>query len=220
MAGNEDRISKPTATPPASHGQPPSATHRLWIAGGVTAGALLLLAGKLCLQIWYPSLKFGDSLSVGLLIVAVLPWLAQLLSSVRLPGGWELVFREIRENQEKQGTLLSNQQEQIRALRTAVRGIVTKYEYDKLVGLNQEGDFLCSYSDDMFQELKRLRALNLVCHHEGTGLARMQHDHKGSDAKFNVKQYFYITPEGRRYLKIRGGAEEDEALDGPESLPQ
>jgi hypothetical protein len=155
----------------------------------------------------YPSLAVADSFSVGLLIVAVLPWLSELLVSAKLPGGWELVFREIKENQAKQSDLLLSQQEQILALRAAVRGIVTKYEHDKLVGLSKNAPFLCYYADDMFEELKHLRALNLISHHDGSGLAKMRSDHKGKNGKFDLKHYFYITDDGREYLRLRGETE-------------
>jgi hypothetical protein len=211
MAGESTRPTAPGTTPASTDRESKSAAYRLWVSGGVTAGALVLLAVKLYLQSLYPSLKLDDALTVGLLIVAVLPWIAQLLSSAKLPGGWEFVFREMKDKQEKQQGILLNQQEQIQALRTALRGIVTKYEFDKLVGLSKDGPFLCKYSDDMFNELKRLRALNLVCHHEGTGLAQMARDYKGKDQQFDLKRYFYIMEEGRKYLKIRGDAEKEES---------
>jgi hypothetical protein len=203
MAGESPRPTVLGTTPASTEQEPKAAAYRHWVAGGVTAGALVLLAVKLLLQSALPSLKLDDALSVGLLIVAVLPWLSQLLTSAKLPGGWEFVFREIKENQEKQEGILLNQQEQIQALRTAVRGIVTKYEFDKLVGLSKDGPFLCKYSDDMFDELKRLRALSLIRHHEGTGLAQMAREHKDKDHQFDLKRYFYVTEEGRSYVKIR-----------------
>jgi hypothetical protein len=176
---------------------------RLWVAGGITAGALVLLGLKLWVHTRYPAVAFDDALSVGLLMVAVLPWFSQLLVSAKLPGGWELIFREIKDNQDKQGDLLLTHQEQIQALRAAVRGIVTRYEYDKLLGLSREEPFLCTYSDDMRDELRRLRALNLIWHHDGTGIAKMERDHKGQPRPFDLKHYFYITDEGRRYVKMR-----------------
>jgi hypothetical protein len=203
MAGENVKPSELGTTPASADQEPKSAAYRHWVAGGVTAGALALLAVKLVLQSVLPNLKLDDALSVGLLIVAVLPWLSQLLTSAKLPGGWEFVFREIKEKQEEQEGILLNQQEQIQALRTAVRGIVTKYELDKLVGLSKDGPFLCKYSDDMFDELRRLRALSLIRHHDGTGLAQMARDHKDKDHQFDLRRYFYITEEGRNYLKIR-----------------
>jgi hypothetical protein len=202
-----DQVAKPASAskgPSATDRDPKALLDRFGVAVGVTAGALVLLGLKLWLQVVYPALRLDDSLSAGLLIVAAFPWLAQLLTSAKFPGGWEFVFRELKENQQRQEGLLLDQQEQIQALRTAVRGIVTKHEYDKLVGLNQDGPFLCRYSDDMFDELKRLRALNLISHHEGTGLANMARDNKGRDLQFDLKKYFHITDEGKKYMKIRG----------------
>jgi hypothetical protein len=209
MTRKEDKPTTALLTSGSEDREPKSGAYRLWVAGGITAGSLILLGLKFWLQALQPSLKFDDPLSVGLLVVAVLPWLSQLLSSAKLPGGWELIFREIKENQDKQGDLLLNQQEQIQALRAAVRGIVTKYEYDKLVGLSQDEPFLCTYSDDMCDELKRLRALNLIWRHDGTGIAKMERDYRGKNLQFDLKQYFYITDEGRRYLKIRSDTEKD-----------
>jgi hypothetical protein len=127
-----------------------------------------------------------------------------MFASAKLPGGWEIVFRDIKANQEKQHELLLGQQDQIRALRTAVRGIVTEFEHDKLLGLIREGPFLVMYSDDMFEKLKRLRALSYVRHHDQTGLARMRSEHKDKNNQFDLKGYFYITDEGRDYVMIRG----------------
>jgi hypothetical protein len=210
MLPEGDMPTPAVVTVPTARSEARSGSHKFWIAGGITVGALLLLALKLWLQSLDPALKLDDALSVGLLVVAVLPWLSQLLISARLPGGWELVFREIQETQAKQGDQLFHQQEQIRALRTAVRGIVTTYELDKLVGLNREGPFLCNYSDDMYEELKHLRALNLVRHHEGTGLAKMRGDYKNKNVTFDLKHFFFITEEGRDYLQIRSETEKPE----------
>jgi hypothetical protein len=202
----------PHVTSPSQDLEATSGSSRLWGAGGITAGALILLGLKLWVQTRYPAVSFDDAVSVGLLVVAVLPWLSQLLASAKLPGGWELVFRELKDHQDQQGDLLLQQQAQINALRAAVRGIVTRYEYDKLLGLSREGPFLCTYSDDMRDELRRLRALGLIWHHDGTGIAKMERDHRGKTQPFDVKHYFYITDEGRTYVEMRRKADDDGAL--------
>jgi hypothetical protein len=184
-----------------------SSIRLLGIAGAVTGGALLLLVIKLWLQVKFPSLKFDDSLSVGLMVIAVVPWLAQLVSSAKLPGGWEFVFKELQNNQQKQEKEIFIQQKQIHLLRTAVRGIVTKYEYEKLIGLRNDGPFLCKYSDDLVTELKRLRALEFINNIEGTGVTNMRNEHGNDGQVFDLKQYFYIRDEGRNYLGIRDDAE-------------
>jgi hypothetical protein len=39
----------------------------------------------------------------------------------------------------------------------------------------------------------------------------MARDNKGKDQPFDLKRYFYIMEEGRKYLAIRGEAEHDGA---------
>lgn len=105
-----------------------------------------------------------------------------------------------QEHQEKQ---LSLQQAQIRSLQIALQGIMTRYEFDKLVGLSAEGPFLCYYSDDLHAEVKRLRAMGLVQNHEGVGLGTIRRSYKDRPEQFDLKRFFYITAQGREYLQIR-----------------
>jgi hypothetical protein len=202
MTGSSTKLATDTRTAGPADQEQQSAKYRLLVGGGITAGALVLLSVKLWLQTLDPSLKLDDALSVGLVIVAVLPWISELLAGAKLPGGVEVIFRDIKENQAKQEALLIQQQDQIAALRTAVRCIVTKYEHEKLMGLSKDAPFFCERSDDMFNELKRLRALDLINHHEGTGITQMKSDYQDK-SRLDLKRYFYITGEGRNYLKIR-----------------
>jgi hypothetical protein len=63
----------------------------LWLKTIVTLAAIILIAVHL---IW-PELKI-DAITLGLLIVAVLPWLTTLIESAKLPGGWEVKFRDVK----------------------------------------------------------------------------------------------------------------------------
>ncbi|MBI2759391.1 MAG: hypothetical protein HYX49_12040 [Chloroflexi bacterium] len=36
-----------------------------------------------------------DAISLGLLLVAILPWLSSLIQSAKFPGGWEITFRDV-----------------------------------------------------------------------------------------------------------------------------
>jgi hypothetical protein len=62
----------------------------------ITCGALLLLFARM---VW-PELKV-DSITLGLLIVAVIPWMTSLIESARFPGGWEIKFRDLSQAGEK-----------------------------------------------------------------------------------------------------------------------
>lgn len=56
----------------------------------ISLGAVALIA----LRVWFPEIKI-DTITIGLLIVAVLPWLSSLLESAKFPGGWEVKFRDL-----------------------------------------------------------------------------------------------------------------------------
>lgn len=58
---------------------------------GISIIAVSLLIGHL---LW-PQLKV-DAISLGLLIVALLPWFSSLIESAKFPGGWEIKFRDIQ----------------------------------------------------------------------------------------------------------------------------
>lgn len=124
---------------------------------------------------------------------------------------------DITSRQDRQEQELSHQQAQIRSIQVALQGIVTQYEFDKLVGLDADDIFLCYYSDDLYTELKRLRAMGLVRHREGVGLAAMRRDYKDRNEKFDLKRFFYITDQGREYLKLRHQLTSDDIERDPTS---
>jgi hypothetical protein len=113
------------------------------------------------------------------------------------------VLGDIKSRQHRQEKELSRQQAQIRSLQVALHGIVTHYEFEKLVGLAADEVFLCYYSEDLYTELKRLRAMGLVRNHEQVGLSTIRRDYKDRNAQFDLKRFFAITEEGREYLTLR-----------------
>ena len=56
----------------------------------ISCGGLLIFLARL---IW-PMIKI-DAISLGLIIVAILPWLSSLIESAEFPGGWKIKFRDI-----------------------------------------------------------------------------------------------------------------------------
>lgn len=109
----------------------------------------------------------------------------------------------IRLQQERQGNRLDRQQAQIRSLQVALRGIVTGYELDKLLGLSKDGPFECTYTEDLCDEMRRLRAMDFVRNQEGLGLRDIIRDYRGRTTPFNLKKYFAITEQGIEYLNLR-----------------
>ena len=58
---------------------------------------------------------------------------------------------------------------------------MTRYELDKLLGLNKEGIFLCYYSDELTNEIKRLRAMDFIDNQKGVGLTDIIREYKGKN---------------------------------------
>jgi hypothetical protein len=116
---------------------------------------------------------------------------------------------QLTTTQDRQEKQLAQHQAQIRSLQVALQGIVTQFEFDKLIGLNADGAFLCYYSDDLYAELKRLRAMGLVRNHQDTGLSTIRREYKDRNHQFDLKRFFYITAAGQEYLALRRELQED-----------
>jgi hypothetical protein len=61
-----------------------------WLKAIISLGGI----GVILLRIYYPDLKI-DAITLGLIIVVVLPWLSELIESAKFPGGWEVKFRDV-----------------------------------------------------------------------------------------------------------------------------
>ena len=57
----------------------------------VSLGALLLALAHI---VW-PQLAI-DAVALALIVIAILPWLAPLVKSLELPGGWKVEFQELQ----------------------------------------------------------------------------------------------------------------------------
>jgi hypothetical protein len=67
-----------------------------WLKIVISAAAISVII----VRIWKPDLKI-DAITFGLIVVAILPWLSELIESAKFPGGWEVKFRDLREAGEK-----------------------------------------------------------------------------------------------------------------------
>ncbi|HEU4932156.1 MAG TPA: nucleotide-binding protein [Pyrinomonadaceae bacterium] len=110
---------------------------------------------------------------------------------------------DIRTRQNAQEEQLVTQQAQIRSLQVAFSGIVTKYELDKLIGLSGEPPFFCYYSDALYGELNHLKAMNFIADQDGTDLSILRRQYKDRNENFDLKQFLYITEQGREYIRLR-----------------
>ncbi|WP_417377694.1 hypothetical protein [Gimesia sp.] len=63
----------------------------IWLKLGFTGTATVFIVVHLI----FPDLKI-DSITIGLLVFAALPWFSTLIESAKLPGGWEVKFRDLK----------------------------------------------------------------------------------------------------------------------------
>jgi len=105
--------------------------------------------------------------------------------------------------QDHQEARLVSQENQIRSLQVSLANIVTPFEVDKLNGLASEAPFMCHYSDDLYNELKHLRAIGFVANHPNKGLRAIRDEFGKHNTQFDLKSFFFITEQGGEYMRLR-----------------
>lgn len=95
-------------------------------------------------------------------------------------------------------------EDSIKSLQIVTKALVSEFEFEKMKELAKEGPFFVSYRDDglLYEELKRLDAIRYIQPQKGYGLTDIKNNFHGGDV-FDLKQYVYITDDGREYLKLR-----------------
>jgi hypothetical protein len=156
---------------------------------------IVVTAVAIVLVILHQWIKF-DTIALGLLIIALLPWLSSFLHSAELPGGWKFEFDKVKEEQRRQW-------DEIDRLKFLIEGFVSEDELMHLRKLNSNAPFLVKVdaTTKYFEsELRRLRSLGLVANPPEKGIrSLLVNDGQARD----VKEHFFITDKGRDYLRFR-----------------
>lgn len=66
--------------------------NNIWVKAGISGVAVVLIGAHL----FWPTLKI-DGITIGLFLVALVPWLTSIVESLKLPGGWEIKLRDVSE---------------------------------------------------------------------------------------------------------------------------
>jgi hypothetical protein len=133
-----------------------------------------------------------DATAAGLVAIAILPWLADLLDKLELPGGWKVSFRDIKAEQ-------TEQRKQLEQLQLAVRLLLTDAELQHLKNLAGNAPMPLHREDWTTRnktyetELRRLRALGLIEGSVGDYIRA------GDDAHKHLR----VTQDGLNYLSAR-----------------
>jgi hypothetical protein len=69
-------------------------------AAGVRWLVSLVAGGLLVLHLAFPTLPV-DAVTLGLLVILILPWTSPLLETLELPGGWKIKFQNLQSASEK-----------------------------------------------------------------------------------------------------------------------
>ncbi len=178
---------------------------------GVCLAALLIHLGYLPLkeseqikkeneQIKSEQIEF-DTPALILFFLFLTPWLSIILEKATLPGGLNLEFRNIKEQQYIQSKEIDN-------LNFLLLHFITDYEKNHLQKLNSSNRFKYEYKPIFEDELKRLLALELIKRHPGKGIRSFKKDKRWDN---DLKEHFYITDKGKDYLaRIKRFGEDEE----------
>lgn len=163
------------------------------------------------------TLRYNWPRSDGSHVQAVAPACASIRRAIQALGFVDTrtsqAVSELARKQQTSERMLSEHARQIRWMQVALQGIVTQYEFDKLVGLRRPEPFWVQYSDDLHGELKHLRAMGLARHNDGTSLSQMRDRYRGRPDRFDLRAFVHLTQAGAEYLELReqiGGAGTDE----------
>jgi hypothetical protein len=184
-----------------------SARTTFYVRIGISFCALALLV----LHKLEPGLLPSDTIGIGLLVVAILPWVLSVISEAELPGGWKVKFREVAEEQQRQA-------DEIEWIKFLMRNFLTQYELEHLKRLASLEPFWFDFNSGtkayFERELRRLLELSLIEREPNKGVRGLLYDKEGlqrieNKSMKDVKQYLHITKPGLDYLKMR-----DEMTDG------
>jgi hypothetical protein len=172
---------------------------RIGISILISAVALVLLTFHLLERVKV------DASALGLIALAVLPWLAVILETAELPGGWKVKFREVETEQRRLDR-------EVQWLKFLMRNFLTQYELQHLNAFAAEGPFWFEYDSGtktyFERELRRMLDMSLIERLPNTGVRALLYEENGLEQvngkrMKDVKKYLRITAQGREYLQMR-----------------
>lgn len=172
---------------------------------GISAGAVGLLA----IHLIRPDLHV-DSITLGLAVLAILPWSALMIESADFPGGWKVKFRELETKQQVQALELST-------LKFLLANFVTDHEVDHLTRLDSQEPFIHRKNDTTWffeRELRRLRELGFIAERPGKGIDTLFYAAENSPTGADIHEHFGVTDPGRQYLSMRHLLQDVQAQQG------
>jgi hypothetical protein len=164
----------------------------------ISVAALALIAARL---IW-PDLKI-DAITTALAVIAIVPWLSSVIERAVFPGGWEVTFRKVQEQEDRlnaQGRIIAEQQKIINDL---VIFSMAWYLFDLLKGIyyaqKTGAQYLFRKNDQFMNNLRYLRDNGYI------GIEGIRTLQDGQ----NLAHLVRLTPIGSYYVELREKSEEE-----------
>jgi len=203
----QENVSTDTTQSRNASSPPNLETERVKYAITLIGAALFLL------HLFFPGVAV-DAVALSLLLLAMLPWLIPYLQNYLESGklfGAEFKFLQRKVAvQEKQ---IRNQQEVIQLIYEALKRNLTQHEYRHLIDLEQ-GNPSSDYQHSYFLEMEMVR----LCQHGYVKETYQESTWKMKDkgtTRFDLKEFYQITDEGKEYLKLLQELQTVIAADSP-----
>ena len=138
-----------------------------------------------------------DAITLGLLVIAILPWLSTLIERATLPGGWGVNFR-IDAVQEEQKI----QRNQLEAINHLLNRLITSSELEHLVRIRDGEKYEVEDSKKIrtfLEELRHLASLGFITREPRITIGGLG-DQLKTDGRADLKNYVSLTDAGRDYL--------------------
>jgi hypothetical protein len=148
----------------------------------------VVIGGLAAAHMLYPQF-IPDAISVGLILLALVPWLAPMIASIEVPGVGKIVLQEVKDLRKD-----------VDALQFLLSGFVTDWEYQHLQKLAAPEPFEYKRGpnkDDRFvAEVIRLRDFGLIA-------KRIEHSLWDIPLTGDLKDFVKLTERGETYLRLR-----------------
>jgi hypothetical protein len=163
---------------------------------GITAYMLLMVTGRI-----NPGNRLGaqEYALIAFIVLIVTGFFEKLTEFSFNKDGVSFRLDKIEDRQDVHEGMLT-------AIQITLKGLVTKYEYVHMLGLNQASPYLCRYGDIFFEEVKRLDATGFIAPSPAylqRGFNAVKDENQTNPGEFDLKKYVVLTREGEEYLKIR-----------------
>jgi hypothetical protein len=160
-----------------------------------------------------------DNVDFALLIVGAFPWLPSIISSAKLPGGFEFEFNRVKERQEEQESKIAElirevqkrQTEDINFLRVlVVNTSIQEYGIQHLRNLMSPEPVPYQPNPGLESNLHRLLESGLIERKPGKGIRTLMREFG------DIKDHFQITESGRRTLSAWEHVRQERSVMGNE----